>query len=197
MHNAAVVARMRIPQTDRFETTLPKEHFFNSPPVKEAPRQSKRDWHAVIITGIVAVTFIATVKQVTQHWTLSPAGVAPVATPAAKRWTPADAGDKPAPLPDPRIEDVPTPAARALPVPVVSAPRAQLLHIRAIGTFENDRMPDGRTLGTTYRGELPNPGALPRRGAQLGDMWYTRNDGHTWVLAPIAGGSQTVGWIDP
>ena len=30
MHNAAVVARMRIPQTDRFETTLPKEHFFNS-----------------------------------------------------------------------------------------------------------------------------------------------------------------------
>jgi hypothetical protein len=56
MHNAAVVARMRIPQTDRFETTLPKEHFFNSPPVKEAPKQSKRDWHAVIITGIVAVT---------------------------------------------------------------------------------------------------------------------------------------------
>ena len=82
-------------------------------------------------------------------------------------------------------------------VPTVSAPRAQLLHIRAIGTFENDRMPDGRTLGTTYRGELPNPGALPRRGAQLGDMWYTRNDGHTWVLAPIASGSQSVGWIDP
>ena len=186
MHNAAVVARMRIPQTDRFETTLPKEHFFNSPPVKEAPKQSKRDWHAVIITGIVAVTFIAALKQVTQHSTLSPAGVAPVATPAP-----------PPPFPDPRIEDVPTPAARALPVPVVSAPRAQLLHIRAIGTFENDRMPDGRTLGTTYRGELPNPGALPRRGAQLGDMWYTRNDGHTWVLAPIAGGSQTVGWIDP
>jgi hypothetical protein len=184
MHNVAVIARMRIPQTDRFDTVLPKEErFFNSPPTK--PRKAT-DWHAVIITGIIAVTFIAAIKQVTQHSTLSPAGVAPVATPAP-----------PPPLPDPRIEDVPTPAARALPVPVVSAPRAQLLHIRAIGTFENDRMPDGRTLGTTYRGELPNPGALPRRGAQLGDMWYTRNDGHTWVLAPIAGGSQTVGWIDP
>ena len=32
---------------------------------------------------------------------------------------------------------------------------------------------------------------------QMGDMWFTRNDGHAWVLAPIAGGSQTVGWIDP
>jgi hypothetical protein len=137
MHNAAVVARMRIPQTDRFESTLPKEHFFNSSPVKEAPKQSKRDWQAVIITGIVAVTFIAAIKQITQHSTLSPAGVAPVATPAAKRWTPVDAGNKAGPLPDPRIEDVPTPAARALTVPVVSAPRAQLLHIRAIGTFEN------------------------------------------------------------
>jgi hypothetical protein len=73
---------MRIPQTDRFETTLPKEHFFNSPPVKKVPKQSKRDWHAVIITGIVAVTLIAAIKQITQHLTLSPAGVAPVATPA-------------------------------------------------------------------------------------------------------------------
>ena len=197
MHNAAVIARMRIPQTDRFETAIPKEHFFNSPPVKEAPKQSKRDWHAVIITGIVAVTFIAAVKQVTQHSTLSPAGVTPVATPAAKRWTPGPDDGTKAPLPDPRIEDVPTPAARALPVPVVSTPRAQLLHIRAIGTFENDRMPDGRTLGTTYRGELRSVANLPTTGGQLGDMWYTRNDGHTWVLAPIAGGSQSVGWIDP
>ena len=189
MHNAAVVARMRIPQTDRFETTLPKEHFFNSPPVKEAPRQSKRDWHAVIITGIIAVTIIAAIKQIVSH---QPAPVA--ATPAYQGAIP-DPTPVVAPTPPPPLPEVRR--AEPVPVPVPSVPRAQLLHIRAIGTFENDRMPDGRTLGTTYRGELPNPGALPRRGAQLGDMWYTRNDGHIWVLAPIAGGSQTVGWIDP
>ena len=183
MHNAAVVARMRIPQTDRFDTVLPKEErFFNSPPTK--PKKAT-DWHAVIITGIIAVTFIAAVKQVTQPHSLSPAGAAPLAAPT------------PPPIPPPLPDPKPVHEQVSVPVPTVSAPRAQLLHIRAIGTFENDRMPDGRTLGTTYRGELPNPGALPRRGAQLGDMWYTRNDGHTWVLAPIAGGSQTVGWIDP
>jgi hypothetical protein len=173
--------------SDRFETVLPKEERFNFPPVKP-PTQQKPAFPAFLgylLTGIlIGVVVMAIPKP--QPQPQSPP--APVAAPAA---TPAVVAPTPPSLPDP----VPP---RTLPVPTQgSVPRAQLLHIRAIGTFENDRMPDGRTLGTTYRGELPNPGALPRRGAQLGDMWYTRNDGHTWVLAPIAGGSQTVGWIDP
>jgi hypothetical protein len=183
MHNAAVVARMRIPQTDRFDTVLPKEErFFNSPPTK--PKKAT-DWHGVIITGIIAVTFIAAIKQLKP--TLSPAGVTPVATPAA-------------PLPDPKPVHGQVPVPRLLdPVqnPASAPPRAQLVHIRAIGTFENDMMPDGRIVGTTYRGELPSAANLPRTGGQIGDMWFTRADGHAWVLAPIAGGSQTVGWIDP
>jgi hypothetical protein len=101
-----------------------------------------------------------------------------------------------APTPPP-LPEVTTP--RALPMPVPStgqAPRAQLLHIRGIGTVENDRMPDGRVLTTRYMGELSSTAHLPTRGAQLGDMWFTRNDGHCWVLAPLPG-SSTVGWIDP
>jgi hypothetical protein len=95
--------------------------------------------------------------------------------------------------------NTPTPAPRGqlMPMPVPATPRAQLIHIRGIGTFENDLMPDGRILGTTYRGELPSTTRLPTYGAQLGDMWYTQNDGHCWVLAPISPTSPTIGWVDP
>jgi hypothetical protein len=58
-------------------------------------------------------------------------------------------------------------------------------------------MPDGRILSTRYMGELPSAANLPRSGAQLGDMWFTQNDGNCWVLAPFGAGSSTVGWIDP
>ena len=82
---------------------------------------------------------------------------------------------------------------RALPV----VHRAQLVHVRPIGTYENDLMPDGRVLTTRYMGELSSAAGLPAHGSQLGDMWFTRNDSHCWVLAPIGAGSTTVGWIDP
>jgi hypothetical protein len=72
-----------------------------------------------------------------------------------------------------------------------------LLHIRAIGTYENDRIPDGPVLNTLYKGELPSARNLPTTGGQMGDMWYTKNDGHCWVLSPITTGSQTTGWVDP
>lgn len=165
---------MRI-HTDSFETVLPKERFFNPPKTKQAPKE--KPWALVILAGILLVAMLA----VTQPRSSSPAGVAPVVAPT------------PPPLPDPvRV-------SRAMPVPVTmeTVPRAQLLHIRPIGVFENDRMPDGRLLGTTYRGELAGPGNLPRTGAQLGDMWYTRSDQHCWVLAPVTGGSAITGWVDP
>lgn len=104
-------------------------------------------------------------------------------------------------IPAPAAVATPTPVRRAelMPMPVTPSnpPRAQLLHIRPIGTTENDQMPDGRILTTLYKGELPSVANLPRSGAQLGDMWFTRNDGHCWVLAPAVAGSQTVGWVDP
>ena len=58
-------------------------------------------------------------------------------------------------------------------------------------------MPDGRVLTTRYMGELPNPGYLPRTGAQLGDEWFTRSDHHCWVLATVNPNTSTVGWVDP
>jgi hypothetical protein len=181
---------MRIPQTDRFETTLPKEHFFNSPRTKKQSKQT--DWHAVIITGIVAVTFIAAVKQIVTHQPAATPAPAPAVVAPHKEVKPEDFGFIPVPTPLPEVR-----RATPVPVPVPSTPRAQLVHLRPIGTYEYDQMPDGRTLQTLYKGELPSAANLPRSGGQPGDMWFTRNDGHTWVLAPIAGGSQTVGWIDP
>jgi hypothetical protein len=172
--------------SDRFETVLPKGRFFT--PSKQF-NPSKQDWRAVIITAICAVTLIAAIKQIASHWSLashwSPAGVSPVAAPTPV-WT--------APLPDPK--PVQTPALFEPVLNPATPPRAQLVHIRAIGTFENDRMPDGRVLGTVYRGELPNVAHLPKYG-NLGDMWFTRADQHCWVLAPIQAGSQITGWIDP
>jgi hypothetical protein len=41
------------------------------------------------------------------------------------------------------------------------APKAQLVHLRAIGSFEYVRMPDWRLLGTVYRGELASAADLP------------------------------------
>ena len=109
---------------------------------------------------------------------------------------------KPAVVPTPAAAptpNTPTPAPRAeLITPVAPAtPRAQLVHVRPIGTFENDRMPDGRILTTKYMGELSSAAHLPTYGASLGDMWYTMNDGHCWVLAPVGAGSASVGWVDP
>jgi hypothetical protein len=177
MHNAAVVARMRIPQTDRFETTIPKEHFFNSPRTKQAPKQLPV-FLGYLLAGAIIGGFVMAIPKLHQEST-------PVVTKEIVAPTP------------PPLPEVSAPVvARAMPVPVPSTPRAQLLHIRAIGTFENDRMPDGRIVGTIYRGELPSAANLPRHG-QIGDMWFTRADGHVWVLAPIAVGSQITGWVDP
>jgi len=97
----------------------------------------------------------------------------------------------------PVVAATPAPTPRPVPVPVAAAPRAEMLHVRALGTTENERMPDGRILTTLYKGELPDVAHLPTKGAQLGDMWFTRADGRCWVLAPVAAGSQTVGWVDP
>ena len=167
--------------SDRFETTLPKERFF-TPPTKPPVRKST-DWRAVIITGIIAVAFCAIVKQFTSLQLPVP----PAPTPT---WTPPPT-DPPAPTPVPRLQ---TPV---LPAPLDVPPHAQLVHVRPIGSIENNVMPDGRVLTTRYMGELPNTSHLPTRGGQLGDEWFTRADQHCWVLAPVTTGSQTIGWVDP
>jgi hypothetical protein len=171
--------------SDRFETVLPKEERFSFPPVKP-PTQQKPAFPAFLgylLTGVLIGVVVMAIPKPQPQAPPAPF-TAPVATPVVVVPTPP-------PLPDP----VPP---RALPVQSQgSVPRAQLLHVRPIGTVENDRMPDGRVLQTLYKGELPSARNLPTTGGQLGDMWFTRNDNHCWVLAPITTGSQSVGWVDP
>jgi hypothetical protein len=76
-------------------------------------------------------------------------------------------------------------------------PRASLVHYRVLDSVEDVQMPDGRILTTRYKGELNRVGELPRRGASLGDMFYTRADRHAWVLAPVSAGNTAIGWVDP
>lgn len=158
--------------SDRFETVLPKTARFFTP----KPKPPTKPWPLVVL-GIIVVGATLAVMLPKQ--------------PAAS------SRDVPTPSVAPLPEVAPTPVPRAMPVPVPSTPRARLVHIRPIGTVENDRMPDGRVLTTRYLGELQGAGNLPTRGAQLGDMWYTLNDGHCWVLAPVGPNSATIGWVDP
>jgi hypothetical protein len=179
---------MRV-HTDQFETVLPKtERFFPPKSVKAPP--SELQWltrMGLLLFGAFMGIVFCTARLGALGTLFMPKNVpAPLVPPTQMRLLPVQ----------PTLPEV----RRATPVPVLSAPatpRAQLVHIRAIGTTENDLMPDGRTLTTLYKGELPSAASLPRSGSQLGDMWYTRNDGHSWVLAPLAPGSATTGWIDP
>jgi hypothetical protein len=169
--------------SDRFETVLPKTaRFFTPSKTKSQPKEF--DWKFLLSTGLLCLIAIYVAFKL------------PVVGPEPAPFAPNAPVIPIAPTPRPQ----PTPEVRmAEPVlpPVSEPPRAQLVHLRTIGTYENDRMPDGRILGTLYRGELPSARSLPTRGGLPGDMWYTRADGHTWVLAPVAAGSQTMGWVDP
>lgn len=174
-----------------FERTLPKEHFYSPPPAKTVRPPSAADWRTLGVVGILAATFITTVALIAPRQD-NPRLASPrngqdgvLALPAGN---PDHTTVTAPPLPEVR---------RAAPVPVPGAPRAELVHVRGLGVIENDRMPDGRILTTRYKGELSNAAGLPTHGAQLGDMWFTHNDGHTWVLAPVIAGSSTVGWVDP
>jgi hypothetical protein len=163
-------------QTDRFDTVLPKTERFFSPSKPKSQQQKPAVWGYLLTGVLIGAVFMALSRPNQQ---LSAAGAIPVVAP-----TP------PPPLPEVRT-------AEPVHEQVSSAPRAQLVHIRAIGTYENDKMPGGRVLNTLYKGELPSARNLPTTGGKLGDMWYTKNDGHCWVLAPITTGSQTTGWVDP
>lgn len=153
---------------------------------KEAPRLSpiRLTFLGYLILGAFLGIILMLMSQT--HQEQHPAAAVP--TVETKATPPADWPDKPTPVPAPR--------AQLMPIPMSSVPRAQLVHVRPIGSVENDGMPDGRVLTTRYMGELSGASSLPTRGANLGDMWFTQNDGHCWVLAPIPG-SSTVGWIDP
>ena len=164
--------------SDRFEAVLPKEGRFFYQPTKQ-PKTLEYRVLGYLSAGVLIGAVVMAIPRPQPQ-----SAPAPVTAPAVVAPTPP-------PLPDP----VPP---RAFPVPSQgSVPRAQLVHVRPIGTVENDRMPDGRILSTRYMGELPSAANLPRSGAQLGDMWFTQNDGNCWVLAPFGAGSSTVGWIDP
>jgi hypothetical protein len=149
---------------------------------KQKPPPPKPSGHLAFIGWLVAALlgglFLAKLDQ-----------PKPVAAVVAAVPTPTAAPILSTPTSTPRTQIV-TPVA-----PVT--PRAQLIHVRPLGTVEDDRMPDGRILTTKYMGELSSAARLPTYGASLGDMWYTMNDGHCWVLAPIGTGSASVGWVDP
>src|SRR4029077_874159 len=190
MRNVAIDTQRMQVYSDRFETTLPKKRFQAAMEnlrrdTAKAPRPSTPPaWIGYTVLALLFGIFFVLLRQ-------KPEALAPVTTPHYQ----VESADK-LTAPVPPIPEI----RRALPTPVQtsgSAPRAQLLHVRPIGTVENDRMPDGRVLTTRYMGELSNAANLPTRGAQLGDMWFTRADGHCWVLAPLGAGSSTVGWIDP
>jgi hypothetical protein len=164
--------------SDRFETVLPKEGRFFYQPTKQPKTLEYRVLGYLLAGVLIGAVVMAIPKPQPQS---APAQVT----------APAVVAPTPPPFPDP----VPP---RAFPVRSQgSAPRAQLVHVRPIGTVENDRMPDGRILATRCMGELASAANLPTHGAQLGAMWFTRNDGHCWVLAPIGTGSSTIGWSDP
>jgi hypothetical protein len=171
---------------NNFDTVLPKSErasFFSPPVTKPKPKTKPPVWgylSYLIIGSIAGAALAFAINREPRPRALDPRveEIFPTPTPAP-------------PLPEVR---------RAAPMPVLSTPvtpRAQLVHIRQINTWENDRLPDGRILATLYKGELPSAASLPRTGNWPGDMWYTRNDGHSWVLAPVAAGSQTTGWVDP
>jgi hypothetical protein len=184
--------------TDQFETVLPKtERFFPPKSVKAPPSELHwltRMW--LLLFGAFMGVLFCTAGLAALGTLFMPKNVpAPLVPPPQMRLLPSTPV-RPTPAQPTLLPEV----RRAAPVPVPLAPvtpRAQLLHIRTVGTYENDLMPDGRTLRTLYKGELPSAANLPRTGGQPGDMWFTRNDGHAWVLAPLAPGSATTGWIDP
>lgn len=174
------------------------------PPIHRSP-STPPAWIGYTVLALLLGTIFLLIRQ-------KPDALAPITTPHFQVEPGAGQGpsvlDKltaPTPAPVPPLPEVRR-AAPVLPTAVQSAstatpvlptaPRAQLLHIRAIGTYENDRMPDGRILTTRYMGELASVANLPR-GAHLGDMWFTRNDNHCWVLAPINAYTQSIGWVDP
>jgi hypothetical protein len=62
----------------------------------------------------------------------------------------------------------------------------------------DERLPDGRTITVRYKGHAPSKSELPSvEGSELGDMWYTQDDGSCWVLAPLSATNPTKGWVDP
>ena len=153
------------------------------PPVRpSSPAKPARGWRGSALAALGLVLAAAVITAEMSRQPAPPVTPVPVSTPKASA-TPKAVTTSP-------IVEV----RRAELVPV---PRAQLVHVRQIGSIENDLMPDGRILTTRYMGELSGAGSLPMYGASLGDMWYTRSDGHCWVLAPIGAGSATVGWLDP
>jgi hypothetical protein len=179
MRNVALVEWWRMQSTDRtkaFKNDLFRHSMDDL--IRETRKQPppKKTGHLTFIGYLIAAIlgglFMAKLDQ--------PKPVAVVATPTP---TPAS---------------TPTPTVlRAFPVPVQTVPRARLVHLRPLGAVENNQMPDGRVLTTRYMGELSSAASLPTYGANLGDMWFTQNDGHAWVLAPLANSPGSVGWIDP
>jgi hypothetical protein len=179
-----------LPPGARAELLKPKRPRILGHPSHAPDRRS-----AIVLAVLVLLLLAGVVVALIQHQapTITPAvqpparpqptaSAVPIQTPAA----PEHVVEQPILPPRAQLVKLPPPA-----------PKAQLVHLRAIGSFEYVRMPDWRLLGTVYRGELPSAADLPRTGAQLGDMWYTRADGHSWVLAPISAGSSQICWVDP
>src|SRR5690348_13129059 len=119
--------------SSRFETTLPKEHFYSPPPKPTIKPATAADWRTLGIVGIIAVTFIATVQIITQR---QPAAVVTTPTPAVAA----------APAATPPTAQV-MPCIRVTP----EVRRAQLV-AAPIGSTYWTTMPDGHSTVVRYMG---------------------------------------------
>jgi hypothetical protein len=133
-------------QSDRFDTVLPKTERFFSPSKPKSQQQKPAVWGYLLTGVLIGAVFMALPRPNQQ---LSPGGAIPVVAP-----TP------PPPLPEVRT-------AEPVHEQVSSAPRAQLVHIRAIGTYEyeNDKMPGKsfrRHARATFYSDQPTPEDRPK-----------------------------------
>src|SRR5258708_4157658 len=156
--------------SSRFETTLPKEHFYSPPPKRTIKPATAADWRTLGIVGIIAVTFIATVQLLTQR---QPAA-AVTATAAAAAPT----------APDPATPPQVTPEVR----------RAQLL-TWPLGATGWTTMPDGHRIVVRYMGAVDTFDQLPRT-PQWSDMWKVTQSGASWVWYTPVGFTRPA-WVDP
>ena len=157
--------------SSRFETTLPKEHFYSPPPKPAIKPETAADRRNLRTLGIIAVTFIATVQLITLL--RQPAAVVTPPTPAA---TP--------------------PTAQVMPyIQVTPEVRRAQLVAPPIGSTSSTIMPDGHSTVVRYMGTLGSFDQLPRN-PQWGDMWRIPRSGASWVWYTPAGFTRPA-WVDP
>ena len=176
----------------RFETTLPREHFF-APKTNPLTRSAKQnDWRGVGITAIIATAVVTPIGILRQE----PASrLEPLSRPV------------PVSLPVPTPAPIPTPIPVSTPAPVVPpSPEPLVLRAQPVepvvrrglpveGNLYAVSMPDGRNLLVRFMGSVRSFDELPKH-PNLYDLYQVASSGHSWVfmMSPTLG---RTAWIDP